>query len=209
MRPVVASAAVATATAVALMVLMWLLASHPERIGRLVFSSSRLIPHRLAERLADFAQRFSGGFAAVRTPANLAMALLWSLPVWLTIAAQAWIVTRAFGIDMPFTGSFLLQALLVIGVAVPTPGGVGSFHEAYRFGVTTFFHAPNDRAVAAAIVVHALSFIPVVLVGIVFMAKDGLSVHRLQELAGEARQQEIPRTAIGDAPIAPPLSPPE
>ena len=61
-------------------------------------------------------------------------------------------MTRAFGIDMPFAGTFLLQALLVIGVAVPTPGGVGSYHEAYRFGVTTFFGAPNDAAVAAAIV---------------------------------------------------------
>ena len=62
-------------------------------------------------------------------------------------------MTIAFGIDMPFAGTFLLQALLVIGVAVPTPGAVGSYHEAYRIGVTTFFGAPNDAAVAAAIVV--------------------------------------------------------
>jgi hypothetical protein len=34
--------------------------------------------------------------------------------------------------------SFLIQAMLVIGVAVPTPGAVGSFHEAYRIAVTTF-----------------------------------------------------------------------
>ena len=194
LRPVIISAAIATGVAIALMVVMWILASHPERVGRIVYASARVLPHRIADRLAQFATRFSGGFAAARTPANLVMALVWSFPVWLTIAAQAWVVTRAFGIEMPFTGSFLLQSLLVIGVAVPTPGGIGSFHEAYRFGVTTFFHASNDRAVAAAIVVHALSFIPVVLVGIVFMAQDGLSVHRLKELAGEARQQELQHT---------------
>jgi uncharacterized protein (TIRG00374 family) len=194
LRPVVVSAAIASAVAVVLMIVMWVLASHPERVGRLVYAAARVLPHRIADRLAEFATTFSGGFAAARTPANLAMALVWSFPVWLTIAAQTWVVTRAFGIDMPFTGSFLLQSLLVIGVAVPTPGGVGSFHEAYRFGVTTFFHAANDRAVAAAILVHALSFIPVVLVGIIFMAQDGLSVHRLKELAGEARQQEMQQT---------------
>ena len=77
------------------------------------------------------------------------MALLWSFPLWVAISAEAWFVTVAFGIDMPFSGTYLLQALLVIGVAVPTPGAVGSFHEAYRFGVTTFFGAPNDAAVAA------------------------------------------------------------
>ncbi len=186
-RPVVVSAAFATAAAVVLMAVMWILASHPERVGRLVYASARVLPHRIADRLAELATVFSSGFAAARTPGNLVMALLWSVPVWLTISAQAWVVSRAFGIEMPFTGSFLLQALLVIGVAVPTPGGVGSFHEAYRFGVTTFFHAPNDAAVAAAIVVHAISFVPVVLVGILFMAQDGLSVHRLQDLSAEAR----------------------
>ena len=193
-RPVIVSAAIATAASIALMALMWLLASHPQRVGRLVYVSARVLPHRIADRLAEFATLFSSGFAAARSPGSLMMALLWSFPVWLTIAAQAWVISRAFGIDMPFTGSFLVQALLVIGVAVPTPGGVGSFHEAYRFGVTTFFHAPNDAAVAAAIVVHAMSFVPVVLVGILFMAQDGLSVHRLQELAGEAREREMPHT---------------
>jgi len=193
-RPVIVSAGIAGITAVVLMVVMWVLASHPERVGRLVYASSRVLPHRIADRLAEFATLFSGGFAAARTPTSLMMAFLWSFPVWLTIAAQAWVISRAFGIEMPFTGSFLVQAFLVIGVAVPTPGGVGSFHEAYRFAVTTFFHAPNDAAVAAAIVVHAISFAPVVLVGILFMAQDGLSVHRLQELAGEAREQEMPHT---------------
>ena len=199
-RPVIVSAAVAAAASVALMALMWLLASHPERVGRLVYAGARVLPHRIADRLAEFARLFSGGFAAARTPGSLLMAFLWSFPVWLTISAQAWVVTRAFGIEMPFTGSFLVQALLVIGVAVPTPGGVGSFHEAYRWGTTTFFHAPNDAAVAAAIVVHAISFIPVVLVGILFMAQDGLSVHRLQDLSAEARgakaegEKEMPHT---------------
>jgi hypothetical protein len=42
--------------------------------------------------------------------------------------------------------------------------------------------------------VHALSFIPVVLVGIVFMAQDGLSIGRLKQMAGEAREKEIPHT---------------
>jgi hypothetical protein len=85
-----------------------------------------------------------------------------------------------------------VQAFLVIGVAVPTPGGLGSFHEMYRLAVTSFFHATNDSAVAAAIVVHAVSFVPVVLFGLALMAHDGLSVHQLQALAGEARDKEMP-----------------
>ena len=90
---------------------------------------------------------------------------------------------------MPFAGTFLLQSLLVIGVAVPTPGGVGSYHAAYQWGVTTFFGAPNDRAIAGAIVTHAISFVPVVLLGLVFMAQDGLSVGRLKDHRGRGARQ--------------------
>jgi len=192
MRPIELSAAAAGAVAVVLMVFMWVLATHPERIGRLVFNAAGVLPHAVADRLAGLARTFSSGFAVAREPRALAMAFLWSFPLWLAISAEAWFVTVAFGIDMPFSGTFLLQALLVIGVAVPTPGAVGSFHEAYRIGVTTFFGASNDQAVAAAIVTHAVSFIPVVLVGLVFMAQDGLSVGGLRTIAGVAAEKEMP-----------------
>jgi uncharacterized protein (TIRG00374 family) len=181
--PIEVSAAIGSAAAIALLLLMWTLATHPERIGSLVHSTDRVLPARVAERLGHWASTFSSGFAVARNPRGLFLSLFWSFPLWLLIAAETWAVTKAFGIVMPFAGTFLLQAMLVVGVAVPTPGGVGSYHEAYRIGVTTFFGAPNDRAVAAAIVVHFLAFIPILLLGIVFMAQDGLSVGRLQELA--------------------------
>jgi uncharacterized protein (TIRG00374 family) len=192
--PIEVSAAIATAAAAALLVLMWVLASHPERIGGLVLAAGRVLPGDLGGRLARVATAFSSGFAAARDVRTVVWAVVWSFPVWLAIAFETWAVTAAFFIDMPLTGAFLLQALLVIGVAVPTPGAVGSYHEAYRFGVTTFFGAANDRAVAAAIVVHAISFIPVVLLGILFMAQDGLSVRGLSRMAGEAREKEMPHT---------------
>jgi len=190
LNPVKVSATLAAAVSVGLMAVMWVLATHPERIGKLAAAAARILPGRLSEPVGHLTTTFSGGFAAARSPRALLLAMLWSFPLWLAIAAEAWAVTVAFGIEMPFAGTFLLQALLVIGVAVPTPGGVGSYHEAYRIGVTTFFGAPNDRAVAAAIVTHAISFVPVVLLGVIFMAQDGLSVSGLKDLAGAARRKD-------------------
>jgi len=190
LAPIEISAAVGGAVAVALLVIMWVLASHPERIGTLVHSTDRVLPRRVALQLGELASTFSSGFAVAREPRGFLIALLWSFPLWLAIAAETWAVTRAFGIEMPFTGTFLLQLFLVVGVAVPTPGGVGSYHEAYRFGVTSFFGAPNDQAVAAAIVVHAIAFMPVLLLGLVFMAQDGLSIGRLKAMAGTVNEQK-------------------
>ncbi|OFW16996.1 MAG: hypothetical protein A3F70_17535 [Acidobacteria bacterium RIFCSPLOWO2_12_FULL_67_14] len=191
-RPIEISAGLAGVAAATLMGLMWLLATHPERIGRLVFAAARVLPHAMADRLASLARTFSEGFAVVRQPRSLLAALAWSFPLWVMIAAEAWLVTVAFGIAMPFTGTFLLQGLLVIGVAVPTPGAVGSYHEAYRIGVTTFFGAAGDPAVAAAIVTHAVSYVPVVLAGLVFMVQDGLSFSGLRAMAADSAARPLP-----------------
>lgn len=197
LRPVQLSALVATAAALVLMAMMVVLAGHPERIGNIVRGLNRVLPHRIADRLAGIARSFVEGLAVARTPRPLVLALLWSFPIWVTIGMECWLTTVAFGISLPFTGTFLIQALLVIGVAVPTPGAVGGFHEAYRIGVVDFFGATNETAVAAAIVLHAISFFPVTLVGLLFMAADGLSVGGLRGMAGEAREAELPKPESG------------
>ena len=188
LAPIQASATLAAGAVVVLMAVMWTLATHPERIERLVASSDRVLPRRVAHTLARLARTFSEGFAVTRKPRDLALAFVWSFPLWVSIAFQAWLVTRAFGIVIPVAASFLIQGMLVIGVAVPTPGGVGSFHEAYRIAVTTFFHAPNNAAVSAALVLHAVSFFTSVVPGVVVMAREGMSIAGLGRLAGVARE---------------------
>ena len=120
---------VAAVTAVVLVV-FFVLAGHPAALGRAALRVERILPERLARLVARLAETFAEGLAAVRHPQHLAMVLLWSFPLWLSIAAGIWLVARAFAIEVTYLGSFLLMTLLVVGVAVPTPGAVGGFHEA-------------------------------------------------------------------------------
>jgi len=39
--------------------------------------------------------------------------------------------------------------------------------------------------------VHAISFVPVILLGLVFMAQDGLSIGRLKEMAQSAPEEGV------------------
>jgi uncharacterized protein (TIRG00374 family) len=186
------SAAAALGGLAVLLAVTWSLASHPERVGTVVLYVGRVLPHRIAHAIAGIVRSFSEGLLVIRRPRALGFALAWSIVLWLSVAGQAWLVTRAFGIDMSFLGAFLLQALLVVGIAVPTPGGVGGFHEAYRFGATAFFSAPNDAAIGAALVLHAIAFVPITLVGLWFAMRDGLSLSRLDGMANAARGEELP-----------------
>ena len=162
--------------AVGTLVVMFFMAGHPERLHAWVLKAEAILPARIAAMIARFARTFAEGFAVVRSPARLVAAIAWSIVLWIAIASGIWAVSVAFGIAMPFTGAWLMLAPLVVGVAVPTPGAVGGFHEAYRIGATGFFGADNDIAVGAAIVLHAISVGPVIIVGLLFIVQDGLKL---------------------------------
>lgn len=174
--------AVAAALSVAALAAMFVLAGHPATMARIEAVLQRLLPARMSGAAMRFVHMFAEGLAIVRQPRRLGMAMLLSVPLWLSIAVGIWLVSLAFHVQLPFTGSFLIMALLVIGVAVPTPGAVGGFHYFYRLGATAFYGAPNDRAVGAAIVLHAVSFVPVAMLGLVFLAQEGLSLTRVGTL---------------------------
>jgi uncharacterized membrane protein YbhN (UPF0104 family) len=138
--------------------------------------------------LARIAEKFARGLAVIRRPSRLLVALALSFPLWLSIVIGIWSTAAAFQIAVPFTGSILILAFLVLGVAVPTPGAVGGFHAAFRYGATTFFGAPDDAAVGAAIVLHLISIAPSLLLGLFFAAQEGLNMAGMRRLADEAEQ---------------------
>jgi uncharacterized protein (TIRG00374 family) len=176
------------AGAMALLGAMFVAARDPAAAGRWAYKLEHLLPGKLTHKLAVVLLKFAEGLAVVRTPKRLALALVLSLPLWLTIGWGIWSVTSAFGIDIPFTGSFLLIALLIVGVSVPTPGGVGGFEAAVQIGLTSFYGVPNDRAVGTALVLHAVSLAPTIVLGFIFVLQDGLGFGAMSNLAQAAAE---------------------
>jgi hypothetical protein len=179
----------AGAASMAALAVLFVLARDPASLGRTLARLEQVLPSTLAGLLARVAEKFATGLAVVRRPGRLLVAMAWSFPLWICIGAGIWAAAQAFHLAVPFSGSFLLQAFLVIGVAVPTPGAVGGFHEAFRFSVTTFFGAPNDAAVGAAIVLHAMSVVPSLALGLWFAAQEGLNLSGMRQLADEAQPE--------------------
>jgi glycosyltransferase 2 family protein len=177
----------AAAASVAGFVVFYFLAGHPEMLGAWALRIERVLPARLARIVAKLVESFAQGLAVMRQPAHLIGSLALSFPLWLSIALGIWVTSRAFHMTFGYLGSFLVMTLLVVGVAVPTPGQVGGFHTAYKIAVTTFFGVTQTAAVGGAIVLHAVSFVPVTLLGLVFMAREGLSLGRMRDMAEDAR----------------------
>jgi glycosyltransferase 2 family protein len=182
------SAGVFGVVALAALAVSLLMARDPAPLVRVCARLTRALPAGPAAFIEGLITKFARGLGTIRRPGRLLGALAWSFPLWLSIAMSIWSVAVAFRLAVPFTGTFLLIALLVIGVAVPTPGSIGGFHEAFRVGVTTFYGVRDGAAVGAAIVLHLITIAPSLLLGLLFAAQEGLSVTGLRRLADEAAQ---------------------
>jgi uncharacterized protein (TIRG00374 family) len=171
---------------------LFVCAGHPERLGRWAGQVTRWLPARIAQAADHLVRTFAEGLAVMRRPGALVLAAAWSIPLWLSIALGIWITSAAFDLTYSFAGTFLVVMFLVVGVAAPTPGGVGSFHYFYLLAVTRFFGANPDTAAAAALVLHAISFVPVTILGLIFMSQDGLTLGGLKNMRETAEAAETP-----------------
>jgi uncharacterized protein (TIRG00374 family) len=188
-----AAGVMAAAASVAGLAVLFVLAGHPDRLGRMAAGLSRHLPARAAAFLSHIVQTFAEGLKVMRSPGHLAVAMAWSVPLWLSIALGIVFVSWAFDLTISFVGSFLVVGYLAVGVAAPTPGGTGGFHYMYLAAMTQFFDAAADAAGGAAVVLHLVSFVPVTLLGLVYMSQDGLSLGRLKEMKATAERSKETR----------------
>jgi len=167
------------AVTLAAFAVLGLLAARPRLAERALAPLERLLPARFATRVTGLLRSFLGGLASIRTAEDAVVMTVSSLAMWLLNALQFHAVLRAFGVVLPFPASFFVLTWAVLGLAVPTPGGVGGYHAAVAYALTGFYGVAAAPAAATALVTHAVAFVPVTLAGIAFLAGSGLTLRRL------------------------------
>ena len=197
---------VAGAVGFVLLVLIFLAAKAAERPGGFVLSFGRATPGGFIEKVARTMERFVEGLAVMRATRPLVLATLWSFPLWITSMMAIWLVSTAFGVELSLSGSAILMGLVVLGVSVPTPAGIGGYHAAYQFGATSLYGATPDSAVAAALVLHAMNFAPVTLLGLVYMAEEGIHLTGIRKLLASSSADANGEQSAGVQPDSPELS---
>lgn len=178
----------AGAAAVAFTALGVLAAFHfqAERAMAVIDRLLHWLPARAAAPFARIARSFSDGLAVLKAPvAHLAWIFAQSVLLWLSIALGIWSAGLAFGLELPFRSTFLILGFLTVGVSIPTPGMVGGFHEAYLLALTQAFGADRHAVAAAGLTLHALTNLPVLLVGLLWLSGEGLTLGKVQQIADE------------------------
>ncbi|RME29282.1 MAG: UPF0104 family protein, partial [Deltaproteobacteria bacterium] len=139
-----------------------------------------LAPAPLRARLLGLFDGFVAGLGNSRDPRGLLQAGLLSVAMWVNGAVAIFLLFQAFDMDLPFGAACFTGVAIALTVALPqAPGFVGVFHVAIEKTLLLWGQSATP-AKGFAIVFWAISFLPVLGVGLTAMWREGLSLRRIR-----------------------------
>lgn len=163
-------------------------------------------------RFASAITGISEGLQAIRTKADLLLAILYTALHWALAALIYLGVAKAFPADFPttelnFSGAMLLLAVTLVGSVLQLPGVGGGAQIASFIGLTKIFGVEAEPAMAIAVTLWITTFAASTLVGVPMLIHEGMSFGELRQLArAEAAAEETGKhIGVPGANGAPPL----
>ena len=136
----------------------------------------------LSQQKARFVERivhsFLDGFVFLKETKHYFMIGLLSVLVWGLYFFMMYLPFYAFGMtekySLDFASAIVVQGISSIGTMIPTPGATGPYHYFTIEPLTKLYHVDEEVARSYAAVTHAVGFIGVTLIGLVYFLKDNL-----------------------------------
>jgi hypothetical protein len=182
-----------------LVVALYVAVAVPDLLQRVWAVVARRLAPRFEQRGARAIAAFVEGLGVLRHPGRFAGVFLWTLAHWLLAVVSLWIGFRAVGIRAPFSAALFLNGLSSVASALPSsPGFFGVFESVAKVSLQLYGVDPT-LAISWALGYHVLTFIPITVLGLVYMTRLGLGLGAL------SHPPEVADPASG--PIAPEEAP--
>ena len=155
-----------------------------------------LITSRLRKPVAEELSRLRrllamarNGLDVLRSPAAAALAIFFQCLGWLLQLLAVWVAMRAFDIDAPLPAAGLVLLLMNIATIFPLwPGNIGLLQAAVALPLVSY-GVPYTTGFAYGLGLQMLEMSVGVGVGIVFLAREGISFATLRHMPDQTEPQ--------------------
>jgi glycosyltransferase 2 family protein len=146
-----------------------LLAVYGDRFLRMLLRPLRRFAWFSGTRLEKTVDELTHGLSGLRHGTVALEAFVWTVVAWMLSALCAYIVSLSFHLHLSFACGVLVVVAVGLSMILPSPpGAVGVFEGAALIALKAF-GVPHSSALPYALVLHAVNFIPFVLVGAVLL----------------------------------------
>jgi uncharacterized protein (TIRG00374 family) len=136
------------------------------------------LPENIGGKIAAMEHRFLDDLAVIGDVSVLVRAVLWSFYIWFLIAMSFSFGFWVADIDVPFfQGGVTVMALVAFVVAAPAaPGFFGTFEIGCKLALSDVYGVADAKALGYTVIMHATTFVVQVVLGLVFLVREGLSL---------------------------------
>ncbi len=133
------------------------------------------------------------GLGVMRNPAQAALACSFQMLGWMCQLFAVWTAMRAFHIHKPLPAAGLVLVLMNVATLFPLwpVNNVGLLQAAIAIPLNSYYNVARSIGVAFGFGLQAIEASVGVSVGLVFLAREGLSIAMLRVMP-EATQAEVP-----------------
>ena len=171
--------------AAALTLFAIVLERQPRYAHALVGWITRPLPEKLGRRIAAMLDHFVDGLTLFLDLPRLLWVFFLSFLMFGVFALCLTVSMAAFHIAAPWYSGLVMLVITAIGIMVPAaPGYIGTLHVACKVGLKLFDVGP-ELSVPFAWFFWAGQWIPVTLVGLYFLRREGLSLASLGRVQDE------------------------
>lgn len=142
-----------------------------------------VLPGITRERTHAVAVGLRSGLHALHRPRLIRTAVVATFSWWLVAACSYWFVLRAFHLPLGFGAALLTLVTTNLALVIPSlPGGLGVFEAAAVLALGAY-SVSESRALACAVVLHAVNFFPYIAGGLIALHRHAARQRR--ERGGE------------------------
>lgn len=161
-----------------MVILVYLTAADVWKFSSLLTRFLRYFPATISHQAERITQSFIQGLALIKNGSQVLEVIFLSLTAWSVWAGGVYFGLKAFHLELPFTAPILLVVVINMGVMIPSsPGFIGVFQYLCVIALS-FFTVPKETALGFSVLLHAIQYVPMTLLGWIFLTRMHLSLSR-------------------------------
>jgi len=148
---------------------------------KFVLFFTRPFPSRVAKNGISTIKSFKEGLVSVESSKTMLISFLYSLVIWGVFAYSIYLMGLSFGLKLSVSATAMVLLAICLAMMIPsTPGYIGPYHASVAYALV-LYNIPLEKALSFSLVFHAANYIPITLVGFLYLWRHHLSLKKIRE----------------------------
>ncbi len=141
-----------------------------------------IMKNRLGLKILNFAKIFLNTIMSIKNSHHGIEIFILSLILWAVYYLSTYILLLSFDLKLGFVSIWLLLIVGSLAIGIPAlPGAAGTYDAGVKFTLISLINIASEKALAFALISHAVSYIPFTIIGAIYFFLGAISLKDIKK----------------------------